>query len=406
MNAFRYLRRANGHRLGGASLLATAVVVLSLTTEVMAQTPEKVKRAMEGLDVSCDRCHTCTDPTAGEACLRSCTRAEMLRREREFSAKRGPRVVILDELEDVYLPVAFDHEGHSAMGQMAGGCSLCHHYTPEGMEHPACKTCHEINVGQGDIRKPGLKGAYHRQCLSCHREWGGETRCSICHHAKSGPARAAAAVRVPTPDDLVGRMHPPIPEPEVEIYQTEREGYPPSKAIFRHKEHVHSYGLRCAECHREDSCNRCHEAGKKHEQRQRTLDEHHKPCLECHRNDACESCHYETGHQPPPPFDHGRTGWPLTRYHKDKGCRACHTTVPFGPQEKECNACHKAWSPTNFDHAVTGQILDDNHSALDCVACHADRRFDRTPVCSDCHEDDEGITFPARRPGPVREVAK
>jgi|CXWL01.1.fsa_nt_gi hypothetical protein len=314
---------------------------------------------------------------------------------RELDPKAGPKVVILNELEDVYLPVPFDHRGHADMAQMTGGCAVCHHYTPQGQEHPECKSCHEVGAQRGDIRKPGLKGAYHRQCLSCHREWGGEESCGVCHQPKAGKGSTTI---LPTPDDIMGRMHPPITAPEEELYKTAGVDAATTKVLFRHKEHIARYGLRCAECHREDNCNRCHRNGVQHAQQVRTFEQHHKPCMGCHKDDTCERCHFAEGAPPPQPFDHAGTGWELSAYHRDRSCRVCHTDVPFVELARDCNGCHSGWTPANFNHTVTGQALDERHAPMDCEVCHADRRFDRPPACKDCHEDD-GIGFPHKRPG-------
>jgi hypothetical protein len=306
--------------------------------------------------------------------------------------------VILNELEQLYLPVPFDHAGHADMARMGRGCVVCHHYTPEGAEHPACKSCHEVTSAQADIRKPGLKGAYHRQCLSCHREWSGEIGCGTCHQAKAGSATARA---VPTPDDIAGRMHPPIAEPDEELYATSHPDGIVSKVLFRHREHIHRYHLRCAECHHEDNCKRCHQQGKEHVQQERTVEQHHRPCQECHRADTCEKCHFPEGSSGPPPFDHASTDWPLKFYHTGKSCRACHPTVPFTRTERSCNACHAAWSVGTFQHAVVGQALNETHARFDCAECHKGRDFSQRPTCNGCHEAEEGISFPAKRPGPM-----
>jgi len=375
------------------------LVGILLTSSVFGQTPESTHNAIKTPATPCDDCHTCKDPTSQAPCPRNCPRDSVQRRAKEFSARRGPSLVILDDLEDLYLPVPFDHKGHAGMAQMTDGCSVCHHYTPEGLEHPECKTCHEVAPLQVDIRKPGLKGAYHRQCMSCHREWSGETTCGACHQPKTGTKKGGNVQSTPTKDDLIGRMHPPIPEPDLEIYRTPWEGDGSTCVFFRHKAHIHDYALRCADCHHEDNCTRCHEEGKEHSQRARTLDEHHKPCMDCHANSPCDACHIEEGKPAPPPFDHARTGWPLSRYHSKTSCRACHRNTPYGRQDANCNSCHSNWTPANFDHVVTGQRLDKNHAALDCDACHKDRRFDRPPTCDTCHEEGEGVTFPAKKPG-------
>ena len=384
-----------------AGLIAATLVdgAMLIAQPVEPEPPARAVREMEQRNGRCDACHACEAPTKEDRCLRTCARAEAMRVAREFQSKHGPRIVILEELESVYLPVPFDHAGHAEMAQMAGGCSLCHHYTPEGLEHPACKSCHAVAAEEADIRKPGLKGAYHRQCMSCHREWSGETSCGVCHRPKAGAAVKGGVELVPTPDDLMGRMHPPIPEPDVELYTTMGGGYTPSKVLFRHKEHIQRYDLRCADCHREDNCNRCHEEGRQHVQQVRTFADHHKPCLECHRDESCEGCHFTEEKGPPSRFDHARAGWPLTRYHADAKCRACHPIPPYGKVDKACSACHPGWSPANFDHVRTGQRLDKRHVGFGCEECHPKRAFDAPPRCDGCHTEDEGIVFPAKRPG-------
>jgi hypothetical protein len=209
----------------------------------------------------------------------------------------------------------------------------------------------------------------------------------------------------PTPGDIVGQMHPPIPEPDTEIYNA-ASADSGAHVIFRHREHIHRFGLRCVECHHEDNCSRCHEVGRTHEQRTVTLAEHHEPCRRCHRADTlepdgdCKKCHWKSGEPTPPAFDHASTGWPLSGYHVDLGCRACHEDVPFTKRDRTCDGCHAAWNPETFDHGVTGQKLNDAHRAFDCEACHEDRAFDAKPYCTECHEEDSGIIYPARRPGP------
>ncbi|MBU0617332.1 MAG: cytochrome c family protein [Planctomycetes bacterium] len=402
---------ASGLLLGGAFaavLSARGASTPLMTQELPPATTQEVSHLADVEDIACSACHTCEHPTPENLCLRGCLRGtpeaiamELLRR------KRGPDVVILDELENLYLPVPFDHKGHADMADMTIGCSVCHHYTPEGARHPACKDCHEVSPMREDMRKPSLKAAYHRQCLACHREWSHETACEICHLPKAGSSSLPGGRRVPTKDDIMGHMHPPIPEPDVATYQTKHKYRAGTKVMFRHKEHIHRFGFKCAECHHEDSCSRCHEEGKSEADRPKTLEEHHNPCAHCHDMEdpeRCGHCHYLEGEPEPPRFDHTSTGWPLGRYHKDKSCRVCHATVRFVKLDRECNTCHAAWATGNFDHAVTGQALDENHVETDCAECHVDRKFSVPPACGECHDEDEGIAFPDKRPGPVVEV--
>ena len=366
-----------------------------------ARMPGSISKS--GTTEPCLSCHVCDTPTAEDRCLRTCVRKSEELNAQTSSEKRGPDLVLLDELVDHYLPVPFDHAGHAEMAKMTRGCVVCHHFTPVGEEHPACSTCHEVNPQKQSMRKPGLKGAYHRQCLSCHREWSHKTQCDICHQSRTSRDFTGTQVALPTPDDIMGQMHPPIPEPDTEIYQTRSTSAPGSKVIFRHKEHIHRFGLRCAECHHEDNCSRCHELGNNHKQRTKTLAQHHQPCASCHdvhKPTLCARCHWEEGQLVPPQFDHAVTGWPLHEYHKNLSCRLCHPVVPFVNPDRECNTCHENWSSENFDHNITGQKLDENHSSHDCEECHVDRSFERPPTCDECHDEEEGIVFPAKRPGP------
>ena len=362
----------------------------------------------ESTGPGCRRCHYCDRPTPKNKCLlHPCLRNEMAGRGVGLPDDRGPDVVILDELEGVYLPVPFDHKGHADMADMAGGCTVCHHFTPEGEKHPACKSCHDVSAAGTDIHKPGLKGAYHQQCLNCHRDWIDETDCAKCHARKAGGSNSGDSDWAPTKDVLLGQMHPPIPEPETDFYTGGTGRTSDTLVVFRHKEHVHQFGLNCVECHHEPSCTRCHtRAGE--QDRQLTLVEHHKPCLQCHKRDMdgsnssaeCDRCHWQEGKPKPKRFDHAATGWPLNKFHQDISCRNCHPGVPFVKLNNDCNACHSGWNPSVFDHSVTGQALDENHAEQDCEMCHAERKFDRPPTCSECHDEDDGITFPAKRPGP------
>ena len=357
----------------------------------------------------CRRCHTCANPTPRNRCLlHPCTRHAVSRGATGVRQDLGPEVIILDELEEAYLPVPFDHRGHARMAEMADGCATCHHHTPTGQAHPACEACHDRTAEGTDIFKPGLKGAYHQQCLNCHREWIDERDCDVCHRAKAGRT-PTPETGFPTTDDILGQMHPPIPRPVSDIYRAGKRQAGNVQVVFRHDEHIDRFGLTCVECHHEPSCSRCH-AGSPPSEAEDSPDRHHRPCIRCHKHDMdlaaraagrCEVCHWQQGQAKPEPFDHAKTGWPLKGYHERVGCRTCHTSLPFVGLERDCAGCHRGWSPGAFDHGVTGQVLDENHAELDCDECHLEQRFDRPPVCTECHdEEEEGVAFPANRPGP------
>ena len=405
-------------RLWGISCLTLALIVPAApggkAGDAVSQPGSRETEAfLETPGVSdCGRCHTCDSPTTRHPCLVfSCTRHKPWRNARYRIDQPAPDVVILDELADAYLPVPFDHKGHAEMAEMGEGCVTCHHYTPAGQQHPACKTCHDISADMADIDKPALRGAYHQQCLNCHREWMNEKDCDACHLAKTGNAKDNRTALSPTKDDLLGRMHPPIPEPDGDTYRSTSRRLPGWSVIFRHRDHVHRFGLKCVDCHHERSCARCHTKDTE-QARSHAIAEHHASCVRCHKHDMdlsgrhagrCERCHWREDRPSPERFDHGSTGWPLNRFHQATSCRSCHISVPFAKLDRDCNSCHSDWSPTVFDHRVTGQVLDVDHVDIDCEECHTKRRYDRPPTCDECHDEDEGIAFPAERPGPITE---
>jgi hypothetical protein len=234
-------------------------------------------------------------------------------------SSHGPDVVILRELMKMYEPVPFDHNSHAQMAEMWEGCTTCHHRPPtsqpaeaevaganphdqnDAAKIPACKSCHAVDAVSDDIQMPNLKGAYHRQCLNCHREWASANSCNVCHPPLEN---AAVAAQTNTPGDIVGRMHPPIPEPTVKVYKARFTPVDGPNVTFRHDEHVKTHKLKCVNCHRHDNCSSCHSArevgsGPKLLVPGRTWRASHETCVRCHEQDRCQSCHYRDGQDPP-----------------------------------------------------------------------------------------------------------
>jgi hypothetical protein len=289
---------------------------------------------------------------------------------------RGPPTVVLNDLVALYDPVPFDHASHSKMAEMWNGCQTCHHRTPNPATRPSdipttrtqadsaaiprCKSCHPATPDNPQIKMPSLKGAYHRQCLNCHREWTGENACVKCH----APRDAKIVKAAPEVDDIAGRMHPPIPEPKDQVLRARFTPVAGRNVLFRHNEHAHQFGIRCATCHRRDSCTDCHADGAANAvesarprpmQIAATWRDSHAPCISCHEHDSCNHCHY--------PDDY--------------------------PE------------PEAFSHSTSGQTLDKDHNQLKCVQCHA--QLKASPSCGDasCHAK-RAVNFPIDRPGPFR----
>ncbi|MBD3288692.1 hypothetical protein GF337_07820 [candidate division KSB1 bacterium] len=343
----------------------------------------------EGVD--CTLCHECDNPSKDNPCLKPCPRPfREQEKGKKLSPDKSPDYIILDELEDLYEPVRFSHKIHADMAYMLGGCVSCHHFTPTNQSHPPCKECHDPEVLHENIKQPGLKGAYHRQCIGCHSEWSGETDCDICHAMK--------AKKEAMGENYVEHHYKPCDEPVQKVYQTKFEKA--EFVTFWHANHSRFYGLECNDCHRQDPCVTCHY------QKERPVsvvkasaDAMHHKCSACHNinsSTGCYKCHSKTEQKH---FDHKRaTGWALGSYHKNMKCNRCHPeSNKMVKPSPMCNNCHEKWDSENFDHAITGLKLDEIHEGADCSDCHPDRQFDKKPDCSGCHDGD--MTYPNDLPG-------
>ncbi len=118
-----------------------------------------------------------------------------------------PDQVSIDTMVKLFDSVEFDHAMHTDLGE---DCSVCHHHTTgtgtadkrcvrchadsEEYVPVGCSSCHvadpfsaeniqqkELDLYQFHIDKPGLKAAYHWNCIGCHEEMDGPTDCQDCH---------------------------------------------------------------------------------------------------------------------------------------------------------------------------------------------------------------------------------
>ncbi len=343
--------------------------------------------------IDCALCHTCLHPTEENPCLVDCPRGaeDILPLER-----MGPDVVILDELsevEDLYVPVRFNHETHAHMSSTVEGCEMCHHYNENSITPSSCSECHPIEILHENLAQPGLKGAYHRQCMDCHMEWDPNTSCEICHEKKSGGRLNGTATTYSEE-----RIYPEVKMRDLIMYESEDIGSVP----FHHKTHAYKYDRNCGDCHQQQGCEVCHEQGLEVLQPMGDLqmDEMHDQCFVCHENDECEHCH---GRDQNDVFVHAEdVGWPLKKYHNELHCRDCHVKRgEFTKLESNCNNCHgQGWDLDDFKHQLTGVELDEMHQMAECSDCHEEtfkivqgNAYPQTSEiktsCINCHDDAE-----------------
>ena len=220
-------------------------------------------------NINCSTCHSCDIPTKENPCLISCPRETMIRIDQK--PEEGPRILTINKIKetDLYEPSFFSHLAHAEMAEMSGGCQMCHHYNPPGRVIP-CSDCHEATRQRTDLSKPDLKGAYHQQCMNCHRAWSGKTECVSCHLPK-GEKTVAAAQKV---IDTKTRIHPEIVTPQILTYNTNT---PKGKLVtFYHNDHTSLFGFECADCHKNEGCIKCHSVKKAEPVKKKPVKELHK----------------------------------------------------------------------------------------------------------------------------------
>ncbi len=326
----------------------------------------------------CSICHSCNFPTHDDLCLKKnfCMRFEVPSQV----SRLGHSVMVLDELESIYEPVYFDHGIHAQMSQMSGGCENCHHFIPPSAGHPACKECHTPVAHRNGKAQPGLKAAYHRQCLNCHTEWDTESHCEVCHLKKEGGLPAAEVAKISRK-----RHQGPMSVNDLIVFETVYDDG--DKVPFHHLNHVEKYDRDCGVCHKDESCSSCHVHGTESHPLGLLSDiDLHDTCYQCHDEEkGCEQCH---GRNPNDLFDHASTGWELKLYHKVLHCTACHSVRgKYTANDPRCESCHfDGWDEKHFNHSVTGVVLDEVHGEISCEDCHTSG-LGKPSDCSECHDD-------------------
>ncbi|MCP3905257.1 MAG: hypothetical protein GY715_16650 [Planctomycetes bacterium] len=324
---------------------------------------------------------------------------------------RADAVLILDDLEDLYEPVFFDHRVHADMADMGGGCASCHHHSPESTPYPACRSCHEVSRSRSSLTMPGLKGAYHRQCMACHREWSHRDACTACHLPKVSTATIAGARTGAVANVITAAYRPRLETRRSFVFHTDHET---PVVTFHHADHAGTFGLSCADCHQDESCAGCHDSVAAVSTPEPSAVR--ASCSTCHDRQAqqdCSFCH-KTCEQDDL-FDHAiAVGWPLEPHHADLECATCHGPADaFTTPSGGCTDCHAGLGVSQINHrtlspgtdcgdcheevaaAMTGSAY--RHPPLEdgCTTCHdlddSDQRFflrdSMSALCFACHDD-------------------
>jgi len=144
----------------------------------------------------------------------------------------APEAVTIESMSNLYGPVEFDHlmhvdyasceecHHHTTGVKVADpNCLRCHANTPEADE-VTCSGCHEehrfykeylLTLTDPKIYhhdKPGLKGAYHLNCIGCHELIDGPTGCQDCHAmTEAGEKRFNTGKYAPAGGASSGKHH-------------------------------------------------------------------------------------------------------------------------------------------------------------------------------------------------------
>lgn len=372
----------------------TLLFIIILTVSIAAQ--KSPGKDHSKLNIDCKTCHVCPVPTKDDPCLVLCPRERIATVYQK--PEETPELITINQLSDRYGPVNFSHRIHAQMSIMSGGCENCHHFNTTG-PILKCNSCHEASRKREDVRLPDLKGAYHRQCMDCHREWSHETGCNSCHELKKN---IKDAKQVDASNKYKGKVHPVVLEPSVITYQTNSDKG--KLATFYHDDHTKKFGLDCVSCHKQESCTKCHDVKKKSDAEPRAVstrksfEEQHQKCITCHsKAESCSRCHSDNKLEP---FDHAKsTGWALGKFHSGLTCSKCHgSKLPYKKLDNQCVNCHGEWNGENFKHSITGLQLDETHSELSCEDCHLEKNFAEKPSCVNCHEN---YVYPKQKPGKI-----
>ncbi len=112
-----------------------------------------------------------------------------------------PEKVVIKDMVNKYGPVELPHRkivhtlvknikdnklGNYFHNEPGTICQGCHHNSPVSKKPPRCGNCHGKPFDENNPSRPGVMGAYHRQCMGCHKEMNIEKAvgCTDCHKEK------------------------------------------------------------------------------------------------------------------------------------------------------------------------------------------------------------------------------
>ena len=163
-------------------------------------------------DENCRQCHRLDRSVLGPWPMSKAAGTELAAEAIKASAgnfvkptdEQIPEKVVIDVLANQYEGAQFPHRqvfrgiesriGDNGMARYFHDkkttlCMGCHHNSPASLQPPKCAACHGEASKESLDERPGLMGAYHGQCITCHQEMGikdpAATDCGKCHKKRS-----------------------------------------------------------------------------------------------------------------------------------------------------------------------------------------------------------------------------
>ena len=157
---------------------------------------------------SCAQCHQAESPPqdADKEMLNQAASQALAAAKREVRVVPDgdiPEVVKIGVLSKKFEPAEFPHRKivkhiaeDLAQSPLAAAfhkdaltmCTGCHHNSPASLKPPQCASCHGEPFNPKKMSMPGLKAAYHQQCMNCHSAMQLDkpqaTACAECHKKK------------------------------------------------------------------------------------------------------------------------------------------------------------------------------------------------------------------------------
>jgi len=367
---------------------------------------------------------------------------------------------LLNTDANFYEPVRFTHLTHDVAS--GGNCQICHHRVSMGADDrigadleelhlemdvhlggscvschdmetltiQRCDSCHWLPNEADDPSRPGLKGAYHRQCIGCHESLTTTaytpTDCAGCHHPltpnHTDLVQAEPGMKANQIATLCADCHLESAEDVLRTAHWNWSGHSPE--IFGHEDSgelgletlVNNYMLGVAS--NRDYCGTCHIGlgfltGEAPLAEPAAID-----CLVCHDTTGTYRKQLDGGGQPDPAVDLVAVAHSSGRPSRFN-CGGCHFYSDGGPNLKQgdlepiladppddfdvhmgrhdmrCQDCH-----TTLEHRIAGMSVSAPavEGRVTCVQCHGEtphgisdplgRHLDnhfRSLACEVCH---------------------